>query len=160
MASYLVLNPPGTTGKDERAKFIRDGFSLFGLLFPLIYLLWHRLWLAAVTLFAAILAAEIVGSLFDLGIVGLVLDGMAGLYIGLEGGNLKASVLKSSGWSEQAVISAENLDDAEALYFGRDTHEPTSETTPQSFPGKFDLTRLAHHNRGPALGLLNPYGGR
>ncbi len=52
MASYIVMTDPhDRTGASVR--FIRDGFSVFAFLLPLVWLLWNRLWLEAALLFAA-----------------------------------------------------------------------------------------------------------
>ena len=48
MASYLVLTPPAALGNDEDARFIADKFSWIAFLFPAIWLLFKRQWIAGI----------------------------------------------------------------------------------------------------------------
>src|SRR5690606_34331616 len=52
MATFLVLIPPGARSGDEKARIVRDRFSWLALFLPVIWLLWHRAWLAAALAFA------------------------------------------------------------------------------------------------------------
>ena len=51
-SSYLVLTAPsGTDSNHEKTRFIRDGFTVLGFLFPWIWLAFHQLWLYAIVAF-------------------------------------------------------------------------------------------------------------
>lgn len=161
MASYIVLNPPGATGKDEDALFVRDGFSWFGFLLPLIYLLWHRLWLMGFALLGAIIGLSWLALLTELPVLPLILTIMAGLYVGLEGGRMCAAQRLKEGWTETSVVVASRLANAEGLYFG--TESTDMELDDQSI-GRFSWDEAkkqpASRGAGPALGLIDPYGDR
>ena len=51
MARYLVLND-SSVPRGDGVAFVRDGFHTFAFFVPLIWLLWHRLWLQAALVFA------------------------------------------------------------------------------------------------------------
>ena len=64
MPVYTVHAPAGANpvvdGRTDRFAFVRDGFSIWAFLFGLLWLLYHRLWLAALgylMLFVAAFAA-------------------------------------------------------------------------------------------------------
>lgn len=61
MTVYTVLEPP-PSGDDlrdaERVAFVRDGFSWLALLFPLLWLLWHRMWLVLVLWIAVVVVLQ------------------------------------------------------------------------------------------------------
>ena len=50
MASYVVMVPPAGQGNrpDLDAAFVRDGFAFLAFFLPVLWLLWHRLWVEAV----------------------------------------------------------------------------------------------------------------
>lgn len=117
MASYTVMTPPGGNGEPDSARFIRDGFSFWAFVFPLFWMLWHRMWLYALLLF--LLIAFIGAVAEDLGAPGAIaLAQLAlSLLVGLESGAIREAHLRSKGWTLKAAFSAENIDQAEEIYF-------------------------------------------
>lgn len=160
MATFLVLNPPGRVGKDEEARIIKDGFSLFGLVFPMLFLLWHRLWLASAILFAASVMASVLAEGWGISVLPFALWMTGALYVGLEGNNLRIRALTARGWDLVDIVMADNLGDAEALYFS-ENEDPDGPAVDKALPqwsvGRTGQRRLGD---GPALGLFDPYGGR
>lgn len=122
MASYRVFElrdaPAGAKALGDDIRFVRDGFSFWALVFPAIWLLWHRLWLgfAALVFYEALLLllADWVGPL-----PGLVLGLLAAFYIALEGTNLRAMKLAANGFSETDLVVAGNEEEAEMRFFSR-----------------------------------------
>ncbi|MEZ2130052.1 MULTISPECIES: DUF2628 domain-containing protein [unclassified Sinorhizobium] len=117
-ASYLILTPPdGPDRNHDTTRCIRDGFSWLAFIFPVLWLLGHRLWLAALTAF---LLQGLGGRLLEAnggwpaGIA--VLFGIS-ILTALEGRNLHISNLVSKGWTLEAVVSADSIDAAEEIYF-------------------------------------------
>jgi hypothetical protein len=51
MAQFLVFKDR-TVSRGDGVTFVHDGFRPFALVLPLIWLLWHRLWLQAALAFA------------------------------------------------------------------------------------------------------------
>ncbi len=158
-SSYLVLTAPrGTDIKHEKTRFIRDGFTLLGFLFPWIWLAVHRLWLYAV---AAFLLQSIGGALMDqpgLWLVGFAVTIGTSLLVGLEGQNLRVRNLAAKGWQDDALVSADTLDVAEEIYFSEirtDLGDDTRVPSPQGDGGS-----RADRGATTSLGLFGFDGGR
>lgn len=117
MATFLVLIPPGAGTRDEKARFVRDGFSWIALLLPVFWLLWHRAWLAALLAFAVQSLGSAVADHPVFGVAGLALSLATGLLVALEGPTMAAAALERKGWTLDAVIAAGDRDTAEAIYY-------------------------------------------
>ncbi|TCL73124.1 DUF2628 domain-containing protein [Rhizobium sp. BK251] len=160
MASYLIFTPPGgPDGNHERTRFIRDGFSWLAFLFPLFWLLAHRLWLHAI----AILVLQGIGSSIaetpGLWPAGAAILFGTSLLAGLEGRALYARSLIAKGWGEEGLVSAASLDEAEEIYFSNietTSEKPTVPTPPWNPPAPDGQVG----RDGPAFGLIGFDGGR
>jgi len=157
MAIHVVMEPLAKAGTSasESAVFVRDGFHFFGFIAPLLWLLWHRLWLEAAMTFAATLALAAASEWAGLTFAAPLLPLLISLYVGLEGGALRIAALRRAGWRQWGVIEADSIEDAEMRYLfaAEADDEPTpaavaiSPATPRPQPA------------GGALGLLH-YPGR
>ncbi len=122
MAVFTVHQPPvgPRAGAPDpvRFTFVRDGFYVWGFLFSVLWLLRHRLWIAAL-LFASLAV------LLD---IGLRLAGFGGtmrflafvalaFLVGLEGATLRRWTLTRRGWTPAGVVIADDEDEAERRYF-------------------------------------------
>lgn len=161
MASYVVMEPPpGGRGHERQAVLVRDGFHFFAFLVPVLWLLFHRLWIEALFVFALTLALSGLGSLAGLGDAAPILSLLVSICIGLEGPALKLAALRRRGWRDAGVVEADNVGDAEIRYLyaadrDENRHEPSEPTAtiaarPQAAPRR---------PSGPALGLFS-YPGR
>ncbi|MEX0954751.1 MAG: DUF2628 domain-containing protein [Rhizobiaceae bacterium] len=152
MASYVVMEPVRKGGSGE-ARFIRDGFALLGLLFPFFWLLWHRLWIEAVVVFAVLLCISTAGELSGWTLTAMLLSFLVSLYVGLEGSALRQWALRRRGWRDSAVIDATDEDEAMTRYFADGdrvagyAHAHSAPTTSRVAPPPAA--------GGPALGLLS-----
>ena len=159
-SSYLVLTAPGGTDTNhEKTRFIRDGFTVLGFLFPWIWLAFHRLWLYAV---AAFLLQTLGGALTDradLWPVGLAITFSTSLLVALEGQNLRIRDLVAKGWDETDLVSADSLPTAEEIYF---SNVPTDSGDSRRAPSpQWDPTAHApRHGNATSLGLFGFDGGR
>ncbi|AXV16925.1 hypothetical protein CYG48_15235 [Neorhizobium sp. SOG26] len=153
MRSYLVLTPPGGPDRDHRSTLImRDGFSWPALFFPWAWLLWNRLWIAAIVVF---LLQGLSG--FLMGFAGLELAGglfgfALSLLVALEGRHYRSESLIRRGWTLEAVIPAPDLDTAEETFFAG---LPEPQTQPM--PASADWARDAKSPAGwqaPPMGLF------
>lgn len=130
MIAYSVLEP-ATTSDDiveriDRVTFVREGFAILALVFPMIWLLFHRMWLV---LFAFILVAAIVN-------VGFVALGMSETIAGwatlaitllfaLNANDLRRWTLERRGFQFVGVVSGRNRDECEIRFFdGWDAIKP------------------------------------
>lgn len=153
MASYYVLTPPAMTNAEKQTLFIRDGFSWLAFLFPLPWLLVRRLWLLAGLSVMFFMLAVVVAEYWGLDGLPVAYTFVLCLWTGLEGGHIRASALQRRGWDLKANITADNLDDAEALYF-----DGVSETVAAPTPSRNH--QASHPTNAVALGLIGPYGSR
>lgn len=112
MASYVVMEPAGDrTG--ESAVYIRDAFAPLAVILPVVWLLWHRLWIEAVLTLVAMMgisaALDWLGASQLAGLAAL----LTGLYVALEGSALRMAAARRKGFTEKAVIDAASRDEAE-----------------------------------------------
>jgi Protein of unknown function (DUF2628) len=116
MASYVVMEP-ADDGTGGEAVFIRDAFAPFAIVLPVVWLLWHKLWIEAgaalIVMLAATAALEWLGLLQLAGFAAFLI----GLYVALEGSALKIIATRRRGFAEKAVIDAASMADAEEHYF-------------------------------------------
>jgi len=158
MARFVVLEPPAKESAASEARILRDGFSVMAFLFPPLFLLWHRLWLAGAACIAASLAAAALAETVGQPLAGTALSAVIGLYVGLEGGALRIAGLRRRGWQERAAIEADGLADAEIRYAEMALEEHAEGEWPWQAP---PIQRLPPVRPGsvPALGML-AYPGR
>jgi uncharacterized protein DUF2628 len=149
MASWVVLEaPPGASvRKGEELVFLRDGFSWLAFLFPPLWLLWHRLWIEAVAVFAVLFAASTLERVGWLAMAVPFLSLLVSIFIGLEGNTMRIAARQRRGWRVATLIEAGSEDDAETRYaVGEDDDEerpadrqpivpsPTPAGTPHAAP--------------------------
>jgi hypothetical protein len=119
MTVYTVLEPP-PSGDDlrdaERVAFVRDGFSWLALLFPLLWLLWHRMWLVLVLWIAVVVLAEW-GATFLGGPVPLVAAAAIAVAMGFEANNLRRWTLERRGWRFAGVVAGADRSECERRFF-------------------------------------------
>jgi hypothetical protein len=115
MRFYTVHAPE--EAEPERFAFVKDGFSWPALFIPLLWILWHRMWVTllgyvAFTLVIAVID-RFVGDFYAtvLGIAGAVL-------LGLEGNTIRRLSLEARGWREVGETFGRNLAEAEVRFFG------------------------------------------
>jgi len=158
MASFVVLEPPASGGqKSAEAKFVRDGFVVPALVVPVLWMLWHRMWLEAGLVF---LATAIFGALADrseMGLLGLALSLALSVFTGFEGAALRIASLRRKGWTETAVVEAQSAADAELRYL-YDADEPAP-PLPGPLP-RATASGAPATPAGPALGLMSYPGHR
>ncbi|WP_438751120.1 DUF2628 domain-containing protein [Pararhizobium sp. O133] len=116
MASYLVLTSPGAPNNDDGARFIADKFSWLAFVFPAIWLLFKRQWIAgiAVAIFQGVVTVLTRDPSAML--AGLLIELALRMLVALEGPALIARRLEAQGWTLQAVITADDLTTAEMIY--------------------------------------------
>ncbi len=117
MALYSVYLPRAWDGTRaslvDQARLVPDGFSFWGFLFPLLWLLWNRVWLAFLLVLALDLALAIAGSRWGIapGLVGLAGFVLMGL-VGFEGRIWLGRALERRGYRLIEVVQAADTDAA------------------------------------------------
>ena len=150
MAIYVVMEEQPSS---KHAVYVADRFSLIAFLVPLLWLLWHRLWIEAAVLAALAIVLAGLGNLMDLtGLVVILPALLACVFVGFEGPMLRVAALKRRGWHEWGVVEAETRNEAE-------TRHLLDPSVPASLPER-DTATVPPHPVGaapsrPALGLLD-----
>ena len=120
MRIYAVYEEAGSPSHDadEDVVLVKEGFCWPALFFSLIWVLYHRLWLIAITL--VVLLAGIGAALFYFhggeNYVALGLIALA-LVLGVEGNNLRQYFLVSGGYSFSGVVAGRDVPEAELRLF-------------------------------------------
>jgi len=102
----------------EGVRFLKDRVSIFALIVPLIWLLWHRLWLAlaAYLVFSAAIAG--LGATSYASAV-IALSFLPGVYLLLEGHNLIADKWEAQGYQLVDLVEADSVENAELRWLAR-----------------------------------------
>ncbi len=125
MAVYTVHAPASYYGTDVRTTpdklvFVRDGFYFWAFVAAIIWLIWHRLWLALVGYLALTVVAEIAMSAAGVGSgARLVVMAVIALLVGLEAGSLRRWKLSRGKWRQLDIIVADSEEAAERRFFER-----------------------------------------
>ncbi|MBA5778864.1 DUF2628 domain-containing protein [Stappia sp. F7233] len=130
-------NPSRLSIRDaDRTVFIKDGFSWPALLLPIIWLLWHRLWLVLLGYLAAAVALEAIT--MTLGGPWAAISGLAFSFLfALEANNLRRWTLEKRGWTFAAAIAGADKDEAEARFFSAHAASlPAKGSPPAPQPGQ------------------------
>ena len=132
MAVYTV-HAPASFGVDVRTTpdkivFVRDGFYFWAFIAAIVWLVWHRLWLATLGYLLLMLIAE-----FALSAAGadagtrLIVMLVVALLMGFEAGSLRRWTLSRRKWRQIALVVANNERDAEQRFFERWSRETRTE---------------------------------
>jgi len=159
-SSYLFLTAPdGADTSHEKTRVIRDGFTLLGFFFPWLWLAAHRLWLHAIVAFLVQAIGGVLMERQGLWPAGFALSLAAGLIVALEGQNFRIRNFAAKGWNEDAVISANSVDEAEEIYFS-DIETITQEDGVPAPEWERHRRSIGRHGNATSLGLFGFDGGR
>ncbi len=135
MSVYTVHEPPPrkgeTSANPDRFLFVRDGFYFWAFLLGPIWMLWRRLWLAAVIYLAGV--AVLLTALWAVDVppnASLAVDVFLMLLIGLEAGSLWRWTLTRRGWKNLGVVVGDDLESAERRFFAAWSALPASAPAP------------------------------
>ncbi|GGK32207.1 DUF2628 domain-containing protein [Salinarimonas ramus] len=124
MRTYTVHLPGdarvGDPAAYERAVLVRDGFVWPAFFFSVLWMLWHRLWLAAIASVVALAAFS--WALGALGVdpgAAVLANLLVSVLIGLEASSLRRWTYARRGWRIVDVVSAPGYDEADALACAR-----------------------------------------
>lgn len=167
MAIYTVHLPPGGLPPEaaaDRIRFVKDGASLWALLFPLPWLIVKGLW---AVLLGWLLAAAALNALSFAGFetAGGVLAVAFALWFALEARDLERWTLDRRGWRLAAVVEGADLDAAERRFFTDWLERGGADASPQVPPPAAPRTgspptRPPHAAPSGVIGLFPGAGGR
>ena len=106
-ARLYTVHRKGTHG----LRFVGDGFSLFALLVPPVWAIWHGLWITLV----AMIGILVLATMYHPFAVSPVLYGL-GLILAFDGGPIRRLELSLRGWREVSVVEARSEEGAEELW--------------------------------------------
>lgn len=143
MRFFTIHERPARSGSDLIA--VASGFSWFAAILPLVWFLWHRLWLGLIAYF---LFGTLLGLALELaGIAepaGLVIAIAVSFLIGAMAADYRRWTYARHGWEARGVVLADSAWDAEQRYIrsldsrnsGRGTAPPSSPAAlpPAPFP--------------------------
>jgi hypothetical protein len=123
MPVYTV-HAPVTNNMDFRATdrfaFVRDGFHVWAAVFGVVWLAWHRLWLA---LFGWIVLMTVIDIAFVRlgvnGVIVLLVDVLLALLLGFEATSVRRWTLSRRKWRQLDIVVAEDEEAAERRFFDR-----------------------------------------
>jgi hypothetical protein len=123
MPVYTVHAPVTTNAgmaATDRFAFVRDGFHFWAAVAGLVWLAWHRLWLALIGWIVVLLAV-------DFGMAALGARGGAiffanlllALLMGFEAASLRRWTLSRRNWRQLDIVVADDEEAAERRFFDR-----------------------------------------
>ncbi len=135
MRFYTIHERPAqTAGGDAEVLAIASGFRWWAAIMPLVWLLWHKLWLGFVLYLLFSIALGIGFALGDIAEPAATAIGLAvSLLIGFSAAEYWRWTLERKGWRLVAVLRADAAIDAEDLYIrNRGAAVPAAMITPSS----------------------------
>ena len=124
MKTFTVHHPTGElremTDAPEKLVFVKEGFCWPAIFFPLIWMLFRRMWIISAVYFAAVLVISTVIAL--LGVpswVNLVISGGVHLFVALDGNELRRWSLERRGYKMIDIVTANTKQECELLFFAR-----------------------------------------
>ena len=104
----------------DRFAFVRDGFHVWAALLGVVWLAWHRLWLALIGWI--VLMAVIDFAMVRLGLSGAMVfavDALLALLLGFEAASLRRWTLSRRNWRQLDIVVADDEEQAERRFFDR-----------------------------------------
>ncbi|HSG94755.1 MAG TPA: DUF2628 domain-containing protein [Afifellaceae bacterium] len=131
MKAFTVHMPPDLAGDAaaERAAFVKDGFCWPALFIPVLWLLWHRLWLVLVAYLCVVTAIGALQIVAGEGAAAIILIAFA-LYFAAEANNTRRWSLGRRGWTWAGEAFGRGREDAELRYFTDRERQGGGDTLP------------------------------
>ena len=124
MPVYTVHAPVTNRAADgaatDRFAFVRDGFHFWAAVAGVIWLAWHRLWLALLGWIVLAIAIDV--GLAQLGIGSgtiLLVDVLLSILMGFEAASLQRWTLSRRKWHQLDIVVADDEEAAERRFFDR-----------------------------------------
>jgi len=107
----IQIEPKADDARLDDLTAIPDGVAKWALILPPFWLAWHRLWGALIIYCAVVLVLlSLLGTGFAM--AALVLGGIPGFYLFLEGNSLRRDAMARAGWDNLGVVEAADDDEA------------------------------------------------
>jgi len=123
MPVYTVHAPTANNADiaaTDRFAFVRDGFHVWAALFGVVWLAWHRLWLALIGWIVVMAVIDVAMTRLGLGAVTIFLaDALLALLMGFEAASLRRWTLSRRNWRQLDIVVADGEESAERRFFDR-----------------------------------------
>ena len=120
MRYFSVHAPDDEPDSGERYRFVKDGFSWPAFFVPVLWILWHRLWLTLVWYIVFVLVVAWTGRLVSDGAAGWVAL-LGTVLLAFEANNIRRLSLEGRGWHEIGSSFGRNMEEAEVRFFATGT---------------------------------------
>jgi hypothetical protein len=120
----FTVHAPTTNGAGiaatDKFAFVRDGFHFWAAVAGLLWLVWHRLWLALIGWIIVIAAINIGMAMLDAGRGSIFLTNvLLALLTGFEAASLRRWTLSRRKWRQLDIVVADDEESAERRFFER-----------------------------------------
>jgi hypothetical protein len=155
MSSYLVFARPGAPVPDEGSMLVADRFAPWAFAFPVVWLLFNRLWIEALVAFALSLVSTMMIANPALFWPGLALGVALSAITAMEGRNWRAAALVRRGWQMVDLIEADDADTAFEIHALQASEGKTANPGDRPIPPR-SVPQLGRANAGDAgtIGLV------
>ena len=135
MPVYTV-HAPVANGADlaatDKFVFVRDGFHFWAAVASVIWLLWHRLWLALIGWLVLTFAIDFALAKLGVGRGSIfIVNALLALLLGFEAANLQRWTLSRRKWRQLDIVVADDEETAERRFFDRWTGRQRGPTNDQ-----------------------------
>jgi hypothetical protein len=135
MPIYTV-HAPVTNNADFRATdrftFVRDCFHVWAALFGVVWLAWHRLWLALLGWIVLMIVIDVAMVRLGVGAPAIFLvDALLALLLGFEAASLERWTFSRRNWRQIDIVVADDREAAERRFFDRWTAKQRASSNDQ-----------------------------
>ena len=118
MRVFTMHTRPWSAAPDQDAVSVKEGFCWPAALVPLLWALWHRLWLPVVAAAAVLAVVPVLAELTNIDPVAIAAIEIApALLFGFLGNDWRRRVLTARGYVESGVVAGRDRAAAEHRYF-------------------------------------------
>lgn len=128
---FVVIEKAAKGRSGSNYLFVRDGWSLFAFIAPVLWALWNRFWLGALAFLVVMVAIAMLGQMQGQAISALIINLLFNALIGIEGGGLRVLQARWNGGRLVAIVHADSREEAE-IRFAEQGDDPVEE--PQARP--------------------------
>jgi hypothetical protein len=157
--SLYTVHLPEQAGSAEaglmRVVLVKDGFHWLALVFPFLWLLFHRIWWGLLGYVAAVILLALVGQALGVpqGAVA-ALELLIGLALAVFAHDLQSWQLQRRGYEATDVVTGRDREEAERRYYDRQLSGAAARTASPNSPGRPPAPRSQPQPRPQVLGLF------
>lgn len=161
MRIYSIFEPATRPARPDDPRcviFLKEGFCWPALFVPLLWMLYHRMWLVTAGYILLSMAVGMIGQILGSQEAPAAVIGLGfGLIVAFEANGLRRWYLQRAGFRQVATVAADNLPKAEARYFaGRPAAPPAVSQVQTVVPPSAFLSGFERRQPSAGWGFLAP----